>query len=286
VGPSLALRYVPVAGNVGNLPHVESLNIHYAQSGIFHAERDALLTDAIRVIFFDAVGTLIHPEPSATDVYAAVGRRFGSRFDAAAIKGRFRIAFRRQEEYDRDHGFRTDNEREAERWRTIVAEVLDDATDVEACFQTLFEHFARPSAWTCAPETGSVLNTLLERGYRLGLASNYDKRLHAVVDALPELLPLRYRVISAEVGWRKPDARFFRKLCEVANVTPDGILVAGDDFANDYEGATAAGMAAVLYDPRDAHRDGAAVRIRGLSELPTLLPPYTEQDNHHESDRV
>ena len=49
--------------------------------------------DAIRVIFFDAVGTLIHPDPPATDVYGAVGCRFGSRLDAAAIKERFRTAF-------------------------------------------------------------------------------------------------------------------------------------------------------------------------------------------------
>src|SRR4051794_29016008 len=32
----------------------------------------------IRAVVFDAVGTLIHPEPSAAAVYTAFGRQFGS----------------------------------------------------------------------------------------------------------------------------------------------------------------------------------------------------------------
>jgi putative hydrolase of the HAD superfamily len=242
-----------------------------------------LLSDAIRVVFFDAVGTLIHPRPSAVEVYVAVGRQFGSRLDAATIHDRFRAAFRRQEDYDRAHGYRTDNDREVRRWRTIVGEVLDDVSDADACFQALFAHFARPDAWACAPDTAAVLNELLDRGYQLGLASNFDERLHTVADGLPELRPLRYRVVSAEVGWRKPDPRFFAKLAEAACVTAEQICVVGDDLANDYEGAAAAGMAAVLYDP---HGGRATARIGTLAELPLLLPRSANQEERHASDRV
>ncbi len=56
---------------------------------------------AIRAVFFDAVGTLIHPEPSAAKVYGEIGRRFGSRYSAAAIATRFVAAFRKQEDFDR-----------------------------------------------------------------------------------------------------------------------------------------------------------------------------------------
>src|SRR6516165_6186388 len=162
-----------------------------------------LSENPIRAVFFDAVGTLIHPQPPPADVYAAVGRCFGSRLDAAAVGPRFRAAFRRQEEQDRELGYRTDDAREVRRWRTIVGEVLDDVTDPDACFWALFEHFARPGAWRCAPDAGPVLRALAAARYPLGLASNYDKRLHAVADGLPELRPLGYRVISAEVGFCK-----------------------------------------------------------------------------------
>jgi putative hydrolase of the HAD superfamily len=230
-----------------------------------------LLANTIRAVFFDAVGTLIHPQPPAIDVYAAVGRRFGSRLDAATIAPRFRAAFHRQEDHDRAQGYRTDNEREVQRWRSIVAEVLDDVTNSRACFQTLFEHFAGPEAWHCASDTEPALRALAEEGYRLGVASNYDKRLHCVAEGIAQLRPLRHRVISAEVGFCKPDARFFQKVCEVADTAPHQILVVGDDFANDYQGAVAAGLSAVLYDSNGAHGDGAMVRIGRLGELPTLL---------------
>jgi putative hydrolase of the HAD superfamily len=230
-----------------------------------------LLPNSIRAVFFDAVGTLIHPDPPASDVYANVGRRFGSRLDSTAIGPRFRAAFHRQEDYDREHGYRTNCEREVQRWRSIVAEVLDDVTDPQACFQTLFEHFARPDAWRCESDTGAVLGALVKLGYRLGLASNYDTRLHQVADGLPQLQPLRHRVISAEVGFCKPTAGFFQKVCEAADAAPQQILVVGDDFVDDYEGAIAAGLSAILYDPSGAHPDKMTVRIARLGDLPLIL---------------
>ncbi len=44
-----------------------------------------------RALFFDAVGTLIHPDPSAPAVYAAVARRYGSALDMDTITDRFRM---------------------------------------------------------------------------------------------------------------------------------------------------------------------------------------------------
>ncbi len=97
-----------------------------------------------RVVFFDAVGTLIHPEPSAPAVYAAVGRRFGSRLDVETIARRFRDAFRRQETIDRLAGWRTDEGRELARWPAIVAETLADIADPEACFRELYAALRPP----------------------------------------------------------------------------------------------------------------------------------------------
>ncbi len=228
--------------------------------------------NSVRAVFFDAVGTLIHPEPSATETYTAVGQAFGSRLEQAAIQKRFHTAFRRQEEADRDHGYRTDHAREVLRWRTIVGEVLDDVTDREACFQELFEHFAKPAAWRCAAEAGTVLRELAGRGYRLGLASNFDERLHAVIDGLPELTDIDLRVVSSEVGWRKPHARFYQQVVKAAACPPEQILLVGDDRVNDYDGAIAAGLTAILYDPRGIHGTGSARRAGGLVELLALLP--------------
>jgi putative hydrolase of the HAD superfamily len=200
----------------------------------------------VRAVFFDAVGTLIHPEPPAAAAYAGVARALGSRLTEAEIATRFRTAFSRQEALDRSGGWRTSEERERRRWRAIVSEVLDDVCDAERCFQDLFTHFARPVAWRCDPGAAEVLTELDRRGCAVGLASNYDGRLHTVVAGFPELRPLRHVVISSEVGWRKPSPQFFGALCALAGLPPAQVLHVGDDRVNDYEGALAAGLRALL----------------------------------------
>lgn len=201
----------------------------------------------VRAVFFDAVGTLIHPEPRAAIVYAAVGKRHGSQRPIEIIAERFRSAFFREEEIDRANGWRTNEEREIARWRRIVGTVLDDVNDPVGCFRELFDHFSRPESWRCNAALAATLPMLAARGYTLGIASNYDQRLRRVVAGLPPLALLDHLVISAEVGWRKPAPQFFAALCERVSLQPHEVLLIGDDRENDVNGARAASLHALLY---------------------------------------
>jgi putative hydrolase of the HAD superfamily len=222
-------------------------------------------------VFFDAVGTLIHPDPPAAVVYAQAGRRHGSRLSEAEIARRFAVAFAREEALDRANRLQTSEEREVQRWRTIVAAVLDDVSDPGACFAELYEHFSRPQAWRCEAGTTDLLEALAERGYVLGLASNYDRRLRLVAEGMPELRSMRHLVISSEVGWRKPAAPFFAAAVAMVGLPAARVLFVGDDRANDFDGARAAGGRAVLFDPNN-EEPTIAERITGLGDLPALLP--------------
>jgi putative hydrolase of the HAD superfamily len=225
------------------------------------------LPPAVRAVFFDAVGTLIHPDPPAAEVYARVGRSLGSRLDAAEVVVRFSAAFGRQEAIDRAYGWSTNEEREVTRWRAIVGEVLDDVSDNEACFDALYTHFSRPEAWRCDPDAAATLAGLEAGGFILGLASNFDSRLKGVAAGLPALRPLRHRVISSLVGWRKPARQFFRRLGEDSGLGPGQILYVGDDFGNDYLGARDAGLHVLLLDPRGKEPIPGGARLHRLGDL-------------------
>jgi putative hydrolase of the HAD superfamily len=228
---------------------------------------DSKLLNDIRAIVFDAVGTLIHPRPTAPVVYARVARQFGSELETRVITNRFLSVWRQEDALDFRLGLRTSEEHEVARWKRIVEQVLDDVSDPEACFRRLFSHFGRPSSWSCDAEAADTIAQLSALGLKLGLASNYDRRLHSVVAGLPALQPIQYLVISSEVGWRKPAPQFFACLSNTIDCPADTILYVGDDEINDYEGAAAVGLRSVLFDP---HRK-AEPTLRTIASLSELL---------------
>ncbi|VTR94369.1 haloacid dehalogenase superfamily subfamily -2-like had subfamily ia : Haloacid dehalogenase superfamily enzyme, subfamily IA OS=Singulisphaera acidiphila (strain ATCC BAA-1392 / DSM 18658 / VKM B-2454 / MOB10) GN=Sinac_5298 PE=4 SV=1: HAD_2 [Gemmata massiliana] len=221
----------------------------------------------IRAIFFDAVGTLLFPEPSAPAVYAAVALRYGLRLAPGDVQNRFITAYRVEEAADVATQLATSEARERERWHRIVTQTLTGVSDPEACYRDLFDHFAKPAAWRVAPDAAEVLAALQSRGLVLGMGSNYDARLWPVLAGFPELAALTDRVvISAAVGVRKPGTGFFQTVTRIANCEPNEVLFVGDDLDNDYVGATTAGMHAILLDPRGDHTH-IPHRIMKLSEL-------------------
>jgi len=223
--------------------------------------------DATRAVFFDAVGTLLFPKPSALVVYATVARSMGLELAPAEVRTRFLAAYRKQETADRITGWVTSEEREHDRWRAIVHETLLGVSDPEACFRELYEHFSKPSGWEVNRDAAFVLGKLQARGLVLGMGSNYDARLWSVLEGFPELAPLKERtVISAAVSFRKPAAQFFAEVVRVAGCHPAEVLFVGDDVANDYHGATAAGLNAVLLDDQ-SEVCGVEPRITTLREL-------------------
>ena len=213
-----------------------------------------------RAVFFDAVGTLLFPHPPVAAVYADFATRHGAVFTAEQVRGPLRSAFFRQEELDHAAGWRTDEARERARWQTVVRESLAGA-DHEPCFAALWDWFATPRAWTVHPEAAEVIRTLADRGFAVGIASNFDERLRPLVRAFPALALLADRcVISSAVGWRKPARGFFAEVVRVAGCEPGEVLFVGDDRRNDYDGATAAGLRAVLFDPEGRMKDGHVIR--------------------------
>lgn len=228
---------------------------------------DRLIPDGTRAVFFDAVGTVLHPHPGAPAIYAEAAARYGLAADSGVILTRFREAFRIEEAADERANWVTSEERELARWKAIVRATLPGAPD--ECFGELYYHFARPEAWRVPDDAPALFDHLTGRGLRLGLASNYDSRLEPVLAGRPELTPLAEMVVvSSRVGVRKPGAGFFERLTELAGCRPDEVVLVGDDYENDYLGATAAGMRAVLLDPKGRYPE-VSERVIALGELLT-----------------
>ncbi len=219
------------------------------------------MLNGIEWVLFDAVGTLIYPEPEVATAYHAAGREFGSRLEPAEIRTRFKAALRQSQGECEP----TSEARERERWRGIVASVLDDVPkDAEALFERLWEHFAAPQHWRTFDDV-AVLSELAARGFNIGIASNFDGRLKDILAGHPVLAGCTNVFVSSEIGFTKPDVRFFREVEQRLGVGASRIALVGDDELADVAGATAAGWRAVRLD-RNCQRTSAGT-IRSLGEL-------------------
>jgi putative hydrolase of the HAD superfamily len=223
--------------------------------------------DGIRAVVFDAVGTILEPDPKPAVVYSEIGGRHGSRLTDAVIATGFREAFDAQEQRDLTRHLATDETRELARWRAIVGSVLHDVADSETCFRELWEHFAASTNWKLIPGAGELLAALRKRDLKLAVASNFDGRLRSVLAGFPESRLLHDIVISSEVGWRKPAAEFFAALCRRLAYEPSEILFVGDNRGNDYDGARKAGLRALLLDPTAQYAQSDCRRIEKLADL-------------------
>lgn len=135
----------------------------------------------------------------------------------------------------------------------------------------LTETHAGDHLWTQVAEgTTETLSALAAAGYRLGVVSNADGRMEALLASVGLRDHFEFVVDSELFGAAKPDPSIFLEGCRRMGLPPERCLYVGDLYPVDYLGATRAGLRAVLFDPWGFH-DGATPRIRSLGELPALL---------------
>ena len=202
------------------------------------------------MVIFDAVGTLIYPDPPATVVYAQFGRRFGSKRPAESISTRFHDAIGRQDQADRLDGLRrrsTNELREWQRWQAVVAEVFDDVANADGkLFEGLWDHFSQSEHWRIFDDVVETWQALERRGMVLAVASNFDERLPTILASHEPLNGCQRIYWSAEIGYPKPSPEFFAEVARRIGAVPEEILFVGDSPVNDYQGAKTVGWNAKL----------------------------------------
>ena len=224
-------------------------------------------------IVLDAVGTLIDPVPSVSQVYLAAAARQGLTVELAEIKVRFGRYFRNDEVDEQLGPMATDEASEYRRWRRIVANVLPDLPDPDRAFAELWDHFGHPSAWRCFPDVAPGLRALREAGWPIRIASNFDGRLREVTAGLADLNGFAdVLIISSEVGHRKPHSRFYHAACASLGLPPDRVLCVGDDPENDVLGPERAGLKGALLD----RNRRAPVGLISFPDLPALARSLSE----------
>lgn len=219
-------------------------------------------------IVFDAVGTLIEPDPSSTIAYRDAARRQGVELDVDLVRDRFYRALAADDVHPPHGPLTTDESYERIRWRRIVAFCLPEIPDLDRAFAELWEHFARPTSWRVFHDVEPALRAIKQLGKTIGVGSNFDARLRGVVAGHPALNEvLDSLVISSEIGFRKPHPGFYLNACRLMALDPGDVLFVGDDLVHDVEGPRQAGLRGGILIDRKRRATDQVTKALNLVEL-------------------
>lgn len=222
----------------------------------------------VRAVLFDAGNTLVYAD---TDRMADILRSVGTDTDGPRVRAAERAARRRLHQALGSDGRDT----QPRVWSDYFAEIFRvtgvPSDRMAEAGKILTETHGDDHLWTqVARGTTETLSELAAAGYRLGVISNADGRMEALLEQVGLRAHFEFVVDSEVFGATKPDPEIFLEGCRRMGLPAGECLYVGDLYPVDYLGATRAGLQAVLFDPWDFHV-GEAPRIRSLGELPAWL---------------
>ena len=105
--------------------------------------------------------------------------------------------------------------------------------------------------WSKAdPEAEAALGRVKRAGLVAGVISNSNGSVRSILEATGLVRYLDFVLDSSVVGVEKPDRRIFELALQEAGVASSEAIYVGDLYSVDVLGARAAGIDAILLDPR------------------------------------
>ncbi len=200
-------------------------------------------------LLLDAMGTLIGLKDSVGTTYAALAQRHGLTVEPAAIDRVFGSIYGQAPPLAFP-GLEGPALKGAEInwWGERINETLLQAgagPAPEALRIELFERFACTDLWRVFADVPSQLEDWKARGLKLAVVSNFDQRLHDLLEGLGLKPWLDAVVISSQAGAAKPNPKPLQLALQALELEAHQVWHVGDSPA-DEQAAQAAGIPCVL----------------------------------------
>ena len=221
-----------------------------------------------KAIFFDVDDTLLNFGSGSQWALADVFARFDVELDAA-VKQRYE-SINNGLWAEQKQGLRSVQSVIDSRFR-LLFEALNWQIDADAFRDAYQANLAQSHVL----EQGALETVRhLSQKYPLYVASNSILAMQTSRLRLAKLLPyFQDLFVSNDIGYEKPDLRFFETCLQRSQLQPEDIVFVGDSLEADMAGASGSGMTACWYNPqqKDAPQNIAIqYTITYLSQLTEL----------------
>jgi putative hydrolase of the HAD superfamily len=220
-------------------------------------------------VVFDFYGTIAWHGDAPASPYAAIFARHGYRLEEAHEAAYFAT-------YDGvEHVEHSASEAAYEAWVRHRLDALARSCrvpdhDVVRVVDALRAQDRTPVV--AYPDAAETLGALRERGFRLGVCSNWGWDLEVSLEQAGLSPLVDAAVTSARVGFRKPHSQIYAAITELLGVDAAETLFVGDSLHPDVTGPLALGMRAAHVwrasgDAEPPPLPAGAVRVSGVREL-------------------
>lgn len=140
--------------------------------------------------------------------------------------------------------------------------------------QALFNNFWRNylERCYCSEDVYQTIRDLEKKGYFMVVVSNFTvpNGVHEMLSKVGLLESFMRVYSSADIGMRKPSKIMFDRIVKDFRITPDRVILFGDDYEADYVGGAGYGFKTCLYD-RDNKYPQVKDRVKSFSEYVKYL---------------
>lgn len=226
-------------------------------------------------IFLDVGETLVHLDPP----FITTVKRVANQFNVTRVPDNFEQ--RVHDIWDKNirsaesvgHSLTTISSRQY--WHRQYARIgqLLDVREQEAFGYALYECFSSFDAYAPMPGSVDTLRALNRLGLRVVAASNWEGWLGQLLTQLGLDRFFAVQVVSADIGFEKPNPKFFDCALMLSATDRRRVVHVGDGLVADVQGAASSGIDAIWVSTSDT-AGFQGTRISSIAELPDLIRPF------------
>ncbi|XP_076012815.1 haloacid dehalogenase-like hydrolase domain-containing protein 3 [Genypterus blacodes] len=232
----------------------------------------------LRWVLWDVKDTLLKVRASVGEQYCREAERMGLDLNHTEVNTAFLKAYRHFSSQFPNYGVSQGLDGQAW-WKGVVWDTLfqcrvQDPALLNTLAHKLYHNFSSADNWEIFPDAERTLRSCSSLGLKLGVVSNFDRRLEGILHACGLLSHFSFLVTSEEVGKAKPDPFIFEQALQKCGVPAASVAHIGDHYINDYVASRSAGINGFLLDRQNIHKQPDVPpehRLNSLDELPSRL---------------
>lgn len=228
----------------------------------------------IKTILFDVGETLLRPHPSFVEKFSEVLEEVGYSKGIDEIQ---KAEWAAKEAVDRKfrqgETYSLSAEQSRKFWVWFYSELLNNLSimpDIKT-IDIFIKRFSDPDSYMLYDDALQTIEALKKKDLMIGVVSNFEEWCEELLEKMLIKHLLDFVVVSANVGFEKPDIRIFKEALRLSKSKPGETIHVGDNPYADIEGAAKIGIYPVLIDRFNRYPEiNNVTKIASLREILSL----------------